>query len=210
MTALLIVDDHAVVRRGIAQILSDAFPDARFGEARDADSALEMLARERWDAALLDLNLPGRDGLALLEDIRRDHPSLPVLVVSAYREEEFAVRCLRLGARGYVTKDSAPDELVAALRKALAGGLYVTSDLAERLAAVVGGHLAAASHEALSMRELQVLRLVASGRSLKQIAQELNLSEKTVATYRARVSAKLQLSTNVELTRYAVQHRLVD
>jgi DNA-binding NarL/FixJ family response regulator len=206
---LLIVDDHAVVRRGIAQILSDALPDANFGEAGDAATALESIARERWDAALIDLNLPGRDGLALLEDIRRDHPSVAVLVVTAHREEEFAVRCLRLGARGFLTKDGAPDELVAAVRKVLAGGLYITTELAERLAAVVGGH-PSAPHESLSTRELQVLRLVARGRSLRQIAGELNLSEKTVATYRARIAGKLHVSTNVELARYALKHRLVD
>jgi DNA-binding NarL/FixJ family response regulator len=210
MTRVLLVDDHAVVRRGLAQILSRAFADVRFGEAGTAAEALDLLAREPWDTALIDLNLPGRDGLALLEEVRRAYPAVPVLVVSAYPEEEFAVRCLRLGARGYLTKDSAPDELSAAVRKTLAGGMYVTAALAERLAGVVGGDVARASHESLSLRELQVLRLVARGRSLKQVADELHLSEKTVATYRARIAVKLHLSTNVQLTRYALQHHLVD
>jgi DNA-binding NarL/FixJ family response regulator len=207
---LLIVDDHAVVRRGLTHVLSESLPAVRFGEASGAPEALELLEREHWDGALVDLNLPGRDGLSLLEEIRSRHPSLPTLVVSAYPEEEFALRCLRLGARGYVTKASATDELATAVRRVLAGGRYVTAELAERLASAVGGEVSYASHEALSNRELQVLRLVASGRSLKQIASELRLSEKTIATYRARIAAKLQISTNVDLTRYAMQHRLVD
>lgn len=210
MTRMLLVDDHVVVRRGLAQILAEAFPSAQFGEAGTAAEALDALGRERWDIAVIDLNLPGRDGLSLLEEIRRLNPETPALVVSAYPEEEFAVRCLQLGAAGYLTKNSAPDELAAATRKALAGGKYVTAVLAEKLAAVVGGDFARASHEALSNRELQVLRLVAAGRSLKQVAAELNLSEKTVATYRARIAAKLGISTNVELTRYALRHHLVE
>ncbi len=209
MTRVLVVDDHAVVRRGLNQILSESIQDAQFGEAGSAAEALELLDRERWDVALIDLNLPGRDGLSLLQELRRAHEDVPALVVSAYPEEEFAVRCLRLGAAGYLTKDSAPDELAAAVKKALAGGKYVTAALAEKLAAVIGGEVAQASHEALSNRELQVLRFVASGRSLKQIAAELHLSEKTVATYRARIAEKLRISTNVELTRYALHHGLV-
>jgi len=159
---------------------------------------------------LLDINIPGRSGLEVLSDARRLYPRLPVLVLSAYPEEEFAVRCLRLGAAGYLTKNSASDELVAASRKALEGGKYVTAALAERLAAVLGGEVRSEPHETLSGRELQVLRLVASGLTLKEIAGQLHLSEKTIATYRARISAKLGVSTGVELTRYALQHKLVD
>jgi DNA-binding NarL/FixJ family response regulator len=133
-----------------------------------------------------------------------------VLVLSAYPEEEFAVRCLRLGAAGYLTKNSAADELVAAARKALEGGKYVTAALAERLAAVLGGGLRGQPHDALSGRELQVVRLVATGRTMKEIAAELHLSEKTIATYRARIAEKLGISTSVELTRYAMQHKLVE
>jgi two-component system, NarL family, invasion response regulator UvrY len=206
----LLVDDHAVVRRGLMHILSEAFPGSSFGEAGSAAEALNLVNAERWDVALIDLNLPGRDGLALLEELRHTLPKLPALVLSVQPEEEFALRCLRLGASGYLTKESAPDELAAAVRKVLGGGKYVTASLAERLAQLVGRDLAQASHEALSNRELQVLRLVASGRSLKQIAAELNLSEKTIATYRARIAEKLSISTNVELTRYALRHKLVD
>lgn len=209
MTSFLIVDDHAVVRRGLHQILRESFPDAKFGDAGSAAEALQLSARDRWDIALIDLNLKGRDGLSLLEEMRRVYPAMPALVLSAYPEEEFAVRCLRLGASGYVTKDSAPDELANAIRKTLSGGKYVTAALAERLAGIVAADVGVTAHPALSNRELQVLQQVATGHSLKQIAVELNLSEKTVATYRARIAEKLQISSNVELTRYALLHKLV-
>jgi two-component system, NarL family, invasion response regulator UvrY len=210
MTRMLVVDDHEVVRRGTRQVLAEGFPGAVFGEAATAAEALALLTAERWDLLVLDINLPGRSGLEVLEDVRRLWPRLPVLVLSAYPEEEFAVRCLRLGASGYLTKSSAADELVAAVRKALEGGKYVTAALAERLASVLGGGVRGEPHEALSGRELQVVRLVATGRSMKEIAAELHLSEKTIATYRSRIAEKLGVSTNVELTRYAMQHKLVE
>ena len=210
MTRVLLVDDHAVVRRGLQQILAAALPDAEFGEAGTAAESLDLLARGPWDLALVDLSLPGPDGLSLLAEIRRLHPQTRTLVVSAYPEEEFALRCLRNGAAGYVTKASAPEELAAAVRKVLVGGRYVTAALAEKLATAVGGQLAGERHELLSNREFQVLRLVATGHSLREIAAELGLSEKTVATYRSRIAVKLNASTNVELTRYALIHKLVD
>lgn len=210
MKRFLVVDDHEVVRRGTRQVLAEGFPGATFGEAGAAAEALAQLAAERWDLLVLDINLPGRSGLEVLEDVQRQWPRLPVLVLSGYPEEEFAVRCLRLGAAGYLTKSSASDELVAAARKALDGGKYVTAALAERLAAVLGGGLRGELHEALSGRELQVVKLVASGKTMKEIAAELHLSEKTIATYRARIAEKLGVSTNVELTRYALQHKLVE
>lgn len=210
MTRMLVVDDHEVVRRGTRQVLAEGFPGAAFGEAATAAEAMALLQAERWDLLVLDINLPGRSGLEVLEEVRRIWPRLPVLVLSAYPEEEFAVRCLRLGAAGYLTKSSAADELVAAVRKALEGGKYVTAALAERLASVLGGGVRGEPHDALSGRELQVVRLVASGRSMKEIAAELHLSEKTIATYRARIAEKLGVSTNVELTRYAMQHKLVE
>jgi DNA-binding NarL/FixJ family response regulator len=210
VSRILIVDDHAVVRRGTRAVLAEGFPGAEFGEAATSQEAAERLQEGGWDLLLLDINIPGRSGLELLEEVRRLWPRLAVLVLSAYPEEEFAIRCIRLGAAGYVTKSSASDELVQAARKALEGGRYVTAFLAERLASLLGGDLRQAPHEALSGRELQVLRLVATGNTLKGIAAELHLSEKTIATYRARIAEKLGISTNVELTRYAMQHRLVD
>jgi DNA-binding NarL/FixJ family response regulator len=209
MVRVLIVDDFPVVRRGLAEILSESLRDARVGEANTADEALELAGKEDWNLAVIDLGLPGRDGLWLLEELRRRHPGIPALVLSDYPEAQLAVRCLRLGAAGYVTKDSAPSELAAAARRTLAGRMYVPAALAENLANAVGKGAARPSHEALSNRELQVLRLVAIGRSLKQIALDLKLSEKTVATYRARIAEKLRISTNVELTRYALRHNLV-
>jgi DNA-binding NarL/FixJ family response regulator len=210
VTSVLVVDDHEVVRRGLRQVLAEGLPGVHVGEAATAEAALARLAAAAWDLLLLDVNIPGRSGLDLLEEARRRWPRLPVLVVSAYPEDELAVRCLRLGAAGYVAKDRAADELLAAARKALAGGRYVTASLAERLAGLLGGEEPRPAHEALSARELQVLRLVASGRSQKEVAAELRISEKTVATYRARIAAKLGVSTSVELTRYALQHRLAD
>jgi two-component system, NarL family, invasion response regulator UvrY len=210
MKRFLVVDDHEVVRRGLKQVLAEAFPGATVEDAATSEAAMAALSGGTWDLLLLDINIPGRSGLELLEDARRLWPSLPVLVVSAYPEEEFAIRSIRLGAAGYLTKTSASAELVAAARKALAGGKYVTAKLAEKLMDVLGGEAHPLPHEALSSRELQVLRLVASGKTGKEIASELHLSEKTIATYRARISDKLGVSTIVELTRYALRHGLVD
>lgn len=209
MTRILLVDDHEIARRGIAQALSGEV-DAELGEAATTEEALARLSGAPWDLVLLDLNLPGRGGLDLLAELRRLWPRTRVLVLSAYAEEEFAVRCLRLGADGYVTKTAGAKEIQAAVRRVLAGGKYVTPALAERLAAAVGGQLGPASHDVLSARELQVLRLVAVGRSLKEIAGELHLSERTIATYRARIGEKLNLGSNVEIARYALQHGLVE
>ena len=208
MAKLLIVDQHAVVRRGLHQILSEAFPGGQFGEAGTADEASALLARERWNVMIIDPNLAGRDGHSLLDEAKR--AGVAPLVFSTHPEEEFAIRYLRLGASGYVRKDSPPDEVAKAVRLTLAGRKYVTAAVAERLAGVVGGDTESLSHESLSRREMQVLRLVAQGRPLKQIATELRLSQKTIATYRARIAVKLNLSTKVELTRYALRHRLVD
>lgn len=210
MTAILLADDHEVVRRGIRYLLKEGLRDVRVGEATSAAEVLTALQGSEWHLLILDLNMPGRGGLDILAEVKRLLPHLPVLVFSAYPEEDFAVRCIRLGAAGYVTKSSPGEEILLAVRKTLAGGRYVTASLAERLASVVGGGGAHRPHEALSARELQVLRLVARGRTLKEIGAEFHLSEKTIATYRARISAKIGLSTNVELTRYALTHGLAD
>ena len=210
MIRVLIIDDHAVVRRGLKEIFGDEFSELKIGEAENSRAALELIASQDWDIVLLDINIPGRNGLEVLKEIKRLRPRIPVLVVSAYPEEEFAIRSLKLGAAGYLNKSSASDEVVAAVRKAMAGGKYVTAVLAERLAAALGGDIQQAPHECLSSRELQVLRMVASGRTIKEIAAELALSDKTVGTYRSRISKKMGLATNVELTRYALQRGLAD
>jgi two-component system, NarL family, invasion response regulator UvrY len=210
MTRILIADDHEVLRRGLKTILAEAFPNLLVGEAADARQTLEAAEKHPWDVVLLDINMPGRSGLDALQDLKRLHPQMPVVVLSVFPERDYAVRAFKLGASGYVSKQSASGELLAAIRKALAGGRYVTPLLAEVLAATVAGEAPAVPHELLSNRELQVFRLVALGKPLKEIAAELSLSEKTIGTYRMRISQKIGLSTNVELARYAMQHKLVD
>lgn len=210
MVRLLIVDDHEVVRRGLLDILRAHFgPESQFGEAQDAREAVNRLAASDWDVVLLDLNLPGRDGFEVLDDVTRLLPDVPVLVLTAYPEEEFAVRAFTSGAAGYLNKQSAADELVAAVERVLSGGKYVTASMAQRLAAHLGSAGAGPPHDALSSRELQVLRLVAVGRSTKEIADELALSEKTIATYRARIAGKTGLRSNVDIARYALKCGLV-
>jgi two-component system invasion response regulator UvrY len=210
MKRFLIVDDHAVLRRGLIGLLREEYPGLQAGEAKDAREAIDLLMRQEWDLVVLDINLPGRSGLEVLAEIRREYSRSAVLVLSAYSEEEIALRVFQLGGSGYLNKQTAFDELLVAVRRILVGGKYVTSSLAERMAATLGGEIQAAPHEALSARELQVLRLIAIGRTLKEISAELSVSEKTVATYRARISEKMQLGTKVELARYALQHKLVE
>jgi DNA-binding NarL/FixJ family response regulator len=194
----------------LRDILADEYPQLRVTEARQAQEALEAARKQTWDIVLLDIKMPGRSGLEALEELKKLHPQTPVVVISAFPEQEYALRAFRLGASAYVSKEGASDELLAAVRKALAGGRYVTPSLAEQLAATLAGQAPLTPHETLSNRELEVLRLVAAGKTLKQVADELNLSEKTVGTYRLRLAKKMGLSTNVELARYALQHKLVD
>jgi len=210
MTRILIADDHELVRRGVRQILSEAFPGLVLVETSDGRQTLEMAAHQNWDVVLLDINMPGRSGIEILQDLKRLYPRIPVIMLSAFPERDFAIRSFKLGASGYVSKHSAASELIAAIHKALAGGRYVTNALAEALAATLAGEATIHPHETLSNREMQVLRLVALGKQLKEIAAEISLSEKTVSTYRTRIGRKLGLGTNVELARYAVQHKLVD
>ena len=207
---ILLVDDHEIVRRGLKQLLAEEFPMAVFGEANGLPQARELVAQREWNLVLLDIILPGGNGLELLAEVKRMQPQAAVLVLSSYPEEEFAVRSFKLGAAGYLTKASLSDEMLTAVRKVLAGGRYVSAALAERLATALGSPLQQLPHEALSPRELEVLRLVATGKTIKEIAAGLCLSQKTIATYRARLAEKLGLSSNVELARYAMQHRLVE
>jgi DNA-binding NarL/FixJ family response regulator len=210
MTRVLIADDHEIVRHGLRDILTTRLGKVAVSEAKDAGEAINLLIKEDWDLVLLDINMPGRDGLEVLAEAKRLRPKTPVLVLTAYPEEQFAIRSFKLGASGYLTKQSATDELVTAVQRILAGGKYITASLAERLAVSLGGTDDQAPHEALSNRELQVLRLIAVGKSIKETAAELALSEKTVATYRTRISEKAGLKTNVEIARYALKHGLVE
>ncbi len=210
MTRILLIEDHELMRHGTAGVLRGNLPGVAIGEARNSAEANARLAEQGWDLVILDLNLPGRSGLEVLEDLRAAQPALPVLILSASPEEELATRCVRLGAAGYCTKASASDELLAAVRKVLAGGRYVSASLAELLAKELGGTEPASPHDVLSPRELQVLKLIATGRTLREIGEELHLSEKTVATYRARIAEKLSISRVAELTRYAIKHGLAE
>lgn len=206
---ILLADDHAVVRHGLKQILADAFKRATFAEARNAQEALDRVWESDWDVVILDITMPGRSGLEVLREIKKSKPRTPVLVLSMHPESQFAVRVLKRGASGYMTKESAPDELVGAIKKVLAGGRYVSASLAEKLATYLASDQKA-PQEKLSDREFQVLRLIASGRIVSEIAKELSLSVKTISTYRSRILEKMGMKNNAELMHYAMQHQLVE
>ena len=207
---ILIVDDHAVVRRGLMEILEEEFPAAQCAEATNGAEALQYVRRDDWDVVVLDISMPGMSGLDVLKDVRSLRPSAAVLVLSMHPEEQYAVRVLKAGAAGYLTKETAPEELVRAIRKGVAGGRYVSASLAERLAVSLRAGLEAEPHEALSDREYEVLRLIASGKTVSQIAEELCLSVKTISTYRARILEKMHMKTNAELMRYAMEKDLAN
>ena len=209
MMRALIVDDHAFLRRGLKGLLADEFHGAAFGEASDARQALEQLRKNEWDLALLDINLPGKNGLDLLKELKITWPRLPVLVLSAHPEDQFALRVLKAGAEGYMNKESAPEELVKAVRKILAGGRYVSAALAEKLAMTVGNDPTLSPHETLSDREYEVMCRIASGKTVTEIAGELSLSAKTISTYRTRVLEKLGVKNSAEIVQYAIRNGLV-
>jgi len=204
---IFLVDDHAVVRHGLKQILSEAIPGSSFQEAGSAEEALARVRASSFDIVILDISLPGESGLDFLKEIKQIQPNLPVLILSVYPEEEFAVRTLRAGAAGYVTKQSASTELVDAVRKVVGGGLYVTAVLAEKLAEDVQKGAAQAPHERLSDREYQVFRLLGLGKSVTQAADELSLSVQTVSTYRSRILQKMGMSSNADLVEYVFRNR---
>lgn len=210
MIDILIADDHELIREGLKKILKKE-PDMQVvGEARNAQEAFELVRNRKLNIVLLDISMPGMSGLDALSELRQSHPKLPVLILSMHPEDRFAVRALKAGAAGYITKDSAVGELVKAIRKVVAGGRYVSVQLAEKLVDELenGGNKPA--HETLSDREFQVMRMVASGKKISEIADELSLSVSTVNTYRARVLEKMKMETNVELTRYAIENHLIE
>ncbi len=209
MTRILLADDHAVLREGLKGILAKAIPGAEFGEAGDGAEVMALVTRETWDAVILDLTLPGRSGLDVLKEIKRLFPALPVLILTMHPEKEYAVRAFRAGAAGYVLKREASQELIAAVRKALTGGRYVPTSLAESLAFEIGRQGPEKPHEALSDREYEVFRFLALGETVTRIATELNLSVTTVSTYRARILEKLEAESNADLTRYALENELI-
>jgi two-component system invasion response regulator UvrY len=208
MIHILTVDDHAIVRRGLMHILLDE-PDIEVSEAAESHEALQLVREKNWDLMVLDVNLPGKGGLEVLKEIKRERPALPVLVLSVHPEEQFAVRTLRAGAAGFLSKDAAPEELVRAIRKILGGGKYVSEYVADRLLSDLHAKAKETLHEALSDREFQILRLFGAGKTVSEIAAELSISVPTVSTYRARILEKTGLKTTAELVHYAIQNRLV-
>ncbi len=210
MTRILLVDDHPIVRQGIKQVLSGAFHPALVGEAANAEEGLSEVRNTAWDVLVLDLTLPGISGLDLLKDLRRERPSLPVLVLSMHPPDQFARRAMNAGAAGYLTKDSAPTELVKAVSEVIAGRRYLNPLVIEELVTHAQPDSERRPHEALSDREYQVLRMIASGLTVSQVATRLSLSVKTISTYRARVLEKMNMRTTAELMHYGIQQGLVD
>ena len=210
MIKVLVADDHAVVRRGLRQILTEEADMLVGGEASTAQGVRDLVRDQRWDVIVLDINMPGGNGLELLSELRRDRPDVRVLVLTVYPEEQYAVRAIKAGAAGFLTKESAPEKLIEAVRKIAAGGRHVSPELAETLASLVAGEADGAPHERLSDREYRVMWLLASGKTLHQIAEEMRLSPSTVSTYRGRILKKLGLNTNVDLVHYAMKHRLIE
>jgi two-component system, NarL family, invasion response regulator UvrY len=207
---ILIADDHEVVRQGVKQILEDGFGQVWCGEAQNTAELLVQVGKGKWDLVLLDISMPGRSGLEALVEVKKQFPKLPVLVLSMFSEREYAVRALKDGAAGYVSKSSLGRELVEAVRKTVAGGRYITPALAELLAEDLSEGGSRLPHAGLSDREYEVMKLIARGKSVKEIAGELALGEKTVFTYRSRLLEKLHLKSDVEVARYALSHRLVE
>ncbi len=207
MIKIIIADDHPVVRKGLKQILSEETDVELVKEARNDSEVLNLLHAHDWDAVVLDITMPGRGGLELLTELKRLRPKLPVLVLTVHPEDQYAVRALKEGASGYMNKESAPEELVQAIRKIIRGGKYVSAALAEKLASMIGAE--AQPHENLSIREYQVMLLIASGKTVSEIAEEMSLSIKTISTYRTRILEKMEMTNNVELARYAMKHNLI-
>ena len=210
MIHVLIADDHAIVRQGLRQILSETDDLVVAGEADDGVEALQLARQQEWDVFLLDVSMPNRNGIDTLKQLKKEYPRLPVLILSMHPEEQYAVRALKAGASGYLTKQSAPEQLVTAIRQVAAGLKYISAALAQELANHVGEEHEAQPHDTLSDREYQTLTMIASGKTVSDIARELSLSVKTVSEYRARLLVKMKLKNSAELTHYAIKNQLVE
>jgi DNA-binding NarL/FixJ family response regulator len=208
MPVFLIIDDHPIVRKGVRQVLQDADNNVQIHEAGTAAEGMKKIKETDIDLVLLDIKLPGRSGLDVLEDIKQLKPEVKVLIISMYPEEQYAIRALKSGASGYLTKGSAPDELVLAVKKITSGSRYITQSIAEHIFDILDkeGPL----HQSLSNRELEVMILLTKGEHIKDIANTLSLSEKTVSTYRSRILEKMKMNSNAELVRYALQNKLIE
>lgn len=210
MIRILIADDHAIVRGGLKQLLSSETGLSVAGEAANGLEALKQIREQPFDVALMDMSMPGRSGIELIKQVKAEKPKLAVLVLSMHKEEQYAVRALRAGASGYLTKESAPDQLVAAIRKIAGGGVFISAGVAERLALELGGNHDAAPHTLLSSREYQIFRMIVSGTPIGGIANELSLSVKTVSTHKTRILQKMKMTSSAELIHYAIRHQLVE
>jgi DNA-binding NarL/FixJ family response regulator len=209
MLKILIADDHTVVRKGLRQILLEEFPAAIIDEVPDAEELVKKIMSAHWDVVICDISMPGKSGLDVLQQIKADFPDLPVLILSIHPEEQYAIRALKSGASGYLSKDTAPDELVKAVQKVLLGKKYISQAIAEKLANTFSGNSNKLPHEVLSDREFDVMKLLANGKSVSDIADLLSLSVTTVSTYRARVMVKMDLKSNSDLTKYAIENNLI-
>ena len=207
---ILIADDHAIVRKGIRQLLLEEYPMATIEEVGDSENLIAKTTIENWDVVICDLDMPGRSGLDAMQQIRVTHPKLPVLIMSIYPEEQYARRLLKAGAAGYLSKDAATEDLATAVRQVLMGRKYISSSVAQMIAGDMGHDGSdKASHESLSNREFEIFKLIASGKSVTEIADKLSLSNATISTHRARILAKMNFRTNAELTRYALDNKLI-
>lgn len=211
---ILIADDDAYVRRGLREIILEEYSKAEIGEARSAREAIEMVRGRKpdrfWDVMVLDINMPGGSGIEVIKDLKKDYRRLPILVLSGYSEDEYAVRTLKAGAAGYLTKETAPEELIAAIKKVSTGGKYISAAVAEKLVLGLENVEDRPVHETLSDREYQIMCMIASGKEVGEIADELSLSIKTISTYRTRILQKMRMSTNAQLTYYAIRNGLVN
>ena len=206
---VIIADDHSIVRKGLRQILLEEYPFAEVAEAANAEELIKMTMNGSWDVVITDLSMPGRSGLDALRQIRDAHPKLPVLVLSMHPEDQYAIRVLKAGASGYLNKDTAQEELIQAMRRVRVGKKYISSKVAEQMADVLENNNNNLLHEALSDREFDVLKMLAAGKSVSEIAASLSLSSTTVSTYRARILEKMKMKSNADLTRYALENKLI-
>jgi two-component system invasion response regulator UvrY len=209
MIRILIADDHAIVRKGIQQILSEGFPDAEIDEVANAEAMISKIMESEWDVIISDLSMPGRSGLEAIPQIKQINPKLPVLIMSIHPEDHYAVRVLKAGGSGYLSKDLAPDELVTAVKRVLTGRKYITANVAEKLASMVDKDDDKPLHQMLSDREFTVLQLLGSGKSLSEIAESMILSINTVSTYRSRILVKMNLKNNTDITLYCIENKLM-
>ena len=208
MFRILIADDHSIVRKGVRQILSEGFPDAEIDEVADAEELIKKVIDKDWDVVLSDLSMPGRSGLDALPQIKQIKPKLPVLIMSIHSEDHYAIRVLKAGASGYLSKDLAPEELVGAIRRVVSGKRYITAAVAEKLANIIDNEDNKPLHENLSYREFAVFKLLSIGKSLTEIAESMFLSITTVSTYRSRILVKMNMKSNAEITLYTVENNI--